>query len=522
MKRFVLSIIIGNSLGASLTFFYFSYIETMPQQNLGGPTIYHFIYFIVATSLIFMIITPVVRRLFRPLYGVIDGETSMDDLDVASAEQMKRRTLNMVPLTAGFNLLAWLLAGFLFGFLQPAIFQSLFDISGISIIDCLRAFMGITFIGGSITTLFVYFFCERIWRTKLVQFLPTGELSQVKGTFRLSVKIRLLIVFLMISLVPLTLLGVGSYIKASALLSADSAMGRPIISSLLKMIIFFVTVGGAASVGLSVIVSQSVFKPLREMELAMKKVAQGNFDAHIHVVSNDEIGAVGEGFNRMIQGLKESESIKESFGKYVSKEIRDEILRGKVPLDGEMKRVTLLFSDLRNFTPFVESTHPKHVITIMNQYFSEMTEAIKENRGLVLQYVGDEIEAVFGAPVSYEDHPDMAVQAALEMRRRLILLNQNFEKQGFKPLHHGIGIHTGAALAGNIGSKERVSYALVGDTVNLASRIEGLTKEFSCDIILSQTAHDLLASSFPMERLPAIKVKGKKDEVTVYKLGGEN
>ncbi|MEE8481205.1 MAG: adenylate/guanylate cyclase domain-containing protein, partial [Desulfobacterales bacterium] len=107
---------------------------------------------------------------------------------------------------------------------------------------------------------------------------------------------------------------------------------------------------------------------------------------------------------------------------------------------------------------------------------------------------------------------------ALEMRRRLILLNQNLEKQGFRPLAHGIGVHTGAVLAGNIGSKDRISYALIGDTVNLASRIEGLTKQFSSDILLSQTSHDLLTGSFPTQQLAAVNIKGKKDEVMIYKL----
>jgi adenylate cyclase len=112
----------------------------------------------------------------------------------------------------------------------------------------------------------------------------------------------------------------------------------------------------------------------------------------------------------------------------------------------------------------------------------------------------------------------MAVQTAAEMRRRLILLNQNLEKQGFKPLDHGIGVHTGAVLAANIGSKERASYALVGDAVNLTSRIARLTREFSCDIVVSQTTHDLLTRPFHMERLADVKVKGKKDEVAVYRL----
>lgn len=239
----------------------------------------------------------------------------------------------------------------------------------------------------------------------------------------------------------------------------------------------------AASIVLSTFVSKSVSIPLDKLENAMKEVEKGNLDVRVEIVSNDEIGSVTEGFNTMVAGLKESESIKDSFGKYVSQEIRDEILNGRVSLDGEMKRVTLLFSDLRNFTPFMESTYPKQVITIMNQYFTQMTEAIKENRGLVLQYVGDEIEAVFGAPISYDDHTDMAVEAALLMRSRLISLNQSLEKKGFSPFQHGIGIHTGAVLAGNIGSNDRISYALVGDTVNLASRIGSLPRNFP--VILS-------------------------------------
>jgi class 3 adenylate cyclase len=166
----------------------------------------------------------------------------------------------------------------------------------------------------------------------------------------------------------------------------------------------------------------------------------------------------------------------------------------------------------------VEKHHPKQVVTIMNQYFNEMTLAINANKGLILQYVGDEIEAVFGAPIDFDDHPDRAVKTALEMRRRLGALNKRLEHQGFAPLSHGIGIHSGAVLAGNIGSQERMSYALVGDTVNSASRIEGLTRQYDCDIIISQTTLNLLTESYPTTQLAAVKVKGKEDELIINKL----
>ena len=156
----------------------------------------------------------------------------------------------------------------------------------------------------------------------------------------------------------------------------------------------------------------------------------------------------------------------------MTQEIRDEILAGKVSLDGELKEVTVLFADLRNFTPMVEKTPPQEVVRIINSYFKEMDEAIKQYHGLVLHYIGDEIVAVFGAPLFRENHPTLAVQAAREMRHRLHTVNRTLEQAGYPGLSHGIGIDTGLVLAANIGSPDRLSYTLVGDTVNVASGLQ--------------------------------------------------
>jgi adenylate cyclase len=200
----------------------------------------------------------------------------------------------------------------------------------------------------------------------------------------------------------------------------------------------------------------------------------------------------------------------------VSEEIRDEILSGRVPLDGEIREVTVLFADLRNFAPMVESTPPKEMVRIINGYFKEMEEAINRNNGLVLQYIGDEIEAVFGAPIYQDDHPESAVKAALEMKRRLRSVNRELEERGHPSLSHGIGIHTGEVVAANIGSPDRLSYALVGDTVNLASRLQGLNKEFGTDIILSATTEERLENGYPLKKLPDQKVKGISRDVGIY------
>src|SRR5437867_1308943 len=277
-------------------------------------------------------------------------------------------------------------------------------------------------------------------------------------------------------------------------------------------------VGILAAVGLSLYVASSVAGPLGQLQTAMRDVERGDLETRCPVVTNDEIGAVSEGFNRMVGGLKEREFLKETFGKYVSREIRDEILAGRISLEGQAQEVTVLFADLRDFTPWVEATSPREVVRDLNAYFTEMDRAIREHRGLVLQFIGDEIEAAFGAPVAYPTHAEMAVRAALEMRRRLAAWNDERARAGKVPLRHGIGIHTGSVLAGNIGSSERHSYALVGDPVNLASRIQNLNKEFGSDILVSGDTRRRLDGRFELVALPAVRVKGKSGEVEVYRL----
>jgi len=267
-----------------------------------------------------------------------------------------------------------------------------------------------------------------------------------------------------------------------------------------------------------VLVARSIEVPVREMLRVVEKVKQGDFTQRATVLSNDEIGQLGDAANAMVEGLSERERIRDAFGKYVTPEIRDEILNGRIPLKGERCIATLLFSDLRDFTPYVEKNSPEEVIRSMREYFTVMENAIRKYEGLVLQYVGDEIEAVFGVPIYQEKHAERAVLAALEMRRCLQTLNQKRERERKPLFKHGIGIHTGTVLAGNTGSEQRLSYALIGDTVNLASRIEKLTKDFDCDILVSEEAAGALQHAFPLEREGPKEIKGYSRPMTLYRL----
>ncbi|MFH0845185.1 MAG: adenylate/guanylate cyclase domain-containing protein [Pseudomonadota bacterium] len=251
----------------------------------------------------------------------------------------------------------------------------------------------------------------------------------------------------------------------------------------------------------------------------MEDIGQGHYDKRVPVVSNDEFGLIAAKTNELIDGLRERDFCQISFGRYVTPEVSERILKGEISLEGEQKMVTLLFCDLRGYTPLAEKRTPKEVVKILNEYFSEMEQAIKEYKGIVLQYIGDEIEAVFGAPLDLADHPEMAVMAALEMRKRLAVLNQKRVAVGEGPLEHGIGIHTGEVLAGSVGSTNRLSYSMVGDAVNIASRIQTLNKQFGTDILISQETKDLLKSgAFHLVGLGKTPLKGKTEEIMIYQV----
>jgi adenylate cyclase len=419
----------------------------------------------------------------------------------------RRRALLFPWTIAGVTLLAWVVAGVIWGIMGPLLAGS-FTLGA-----AVRSMIGITAVGGIVTAAIVFFSIENRWRQELPGFFPAGDLSAVRGVPRLPVRARLLAVFLLTSVGPLILLGIVVW-RRGRLAAADPANAGAMLGEMLALIGFLIAAGLLAAIRLSWVVSDSVAAPLLGLTFAMARVERGDLGAHCPVVSNDEIGAATEGFNRMLDGLREREAIKETFGRYVTREVRDEILAGRVSVEGEQREVTVLFADLRDFTPWVESTEPRQVVRDLNAYFAEMEAAIRAHGGLVLQFIGDEIEAVFGAPVPAPDHAARAVRAALDMRQRLKAWNMGRSR----PLSHGIGVHTGLVLAGAIGSRERLSYALVGDTVNLASRIEGLTKQVGADILVSATTARGLDGGVALDPLPAVRVKGKSAEVEVFRV----
>jgi adenylate cyclase len=499
---------VGNLLGAIVAFLYFRVVDHVAADapRVGLPEV-------VLSLIIFAVMVGIGQRYSTVWMAPIGRAAAGEPLSEREAALVRRRVLLFPYFLASLTFTGWVMAGLIWGIAIPLMMGM-----APTPLQAVRQVFGITVIAGGLTTAFIFFASEHMWRRRLPFFFPDGDLSAVRRVPRLAVRTRLLAIFLMIGLVPLTLLSILAYTRALALLGADAATAAEIVDGLQVTILFLLVVGAVAAVGLSVFASSSVAAPLGDVKGAMAQVEHGRLDGRAPVVSTDEIGAVAEGFNRMLHGLREREIVKETFGKYVTPEVRDAILAGRVRGEGELTEATILFADLRDFTPWVEATEPRQVVRDLNEYFTEMDQAIRAHGGLVLQFIGDEIEAVFGAPIVRGDHAAMAVRAAIEMRRRLRSWNAQREAAGKPPLRNGIGIHTGTVLAGNIGGAERLSYALVGDPVNLASRIQGLTKDFKADILISDATHGRLDGTIAVEELPAVRVKGRVEEVNVYRV----
>jgi adenylate cyclase len=495
--RFIAKTQIRNVLGAVLSFLYFRVIDPLASERPVGWA--DVIFFVAAFAMLGVVGIAIGLRLSRPL--IHPDRHGLRDV---------QRAAILLPYTmAAVALLGWTLAGVIWGVFWPWVTGVL------SVRSALRGLFGITVLGGGVTATFIFLSTERRWRAELPGYFPDGELSAVADVPRLRVRQRLLAVFFLTSGVPLVLLAIVAY-RRVALVAADPGRAPALLMETLVIVAFLVAVGLWAAIGLSLFVASSVAGPLRELEASMARVARGDLEARAPVVSNDELGSLGEGFNRMLAGLKERDAVKDAFGKYVTREIRDEILSGRVGLEGEQREVTILFADLRDFTPWVETTPPREVVRELNRYFVEMEAAVRRHGGLVLQFIGDEIEAVFGAPVPAADHAQRAVRAALDMRAGLERFNASRAAAGKPPLRHGIGVHTGTVLAGSIGGAERLSYALVGDAVNLASRIQDLTKTAGADLLISATTRAALDGTVTLTALPAVRVKGRAAEVEVF------
>ena len=231
---------------------------------------------------------------------------------------------------------------------------------------------------------------------------------------------------------------------------------------------------------------------------------------------------IGTFLLRFILEQKERTFLEGAFGHYVSKEVVEQIIKNPhmLELGGAKRDVTVFFSDIAGFTSVSEQMEPEALVKFLNTYLSAMTNIILNHQGTLDKYEGDAIMAFWGAPIPQADHAIRACLAAIEDQKQLAKLREEWMKKGLPPLHIRIGLNTGEAVAGNMGSESRFDYTVMGDNVNLASRLEGISKQYGTEIIISEATKSQLSGDFVCRELDLIRVKGKEQPVKIFELVG--
>ncbi len=273
---------------------------------------------------------------------------------------------------------------------------------------------------------------------------------------------------------------------------------------------------------LGILLSRGLAEPVRTLVRATDRVRKGEYDFTVEVKSRDEMGDLADAFNGMLADLALKERYRGVLDKVVSKDVAEEMLKGEIRLGGETRRVTTLFADLRGFTSLTEGLESQEVIGMLNEWFDRAAEAVEGEGGVVDKFLGDGLMAIFGAPIPQDDHALRAIQAAVAMRDGTAELNAERRARGEAPIEVGIGLATGDVVAGNSGSRNRLNYTVLGETVNLAARLCG--EAGGGEVLASEETFQAARASdpaIPAEETSPRRLKGLSYEVRPWRvLGG--
>ena len=311
--------------------------------------------------------------------------------------------------------------------------------------------------------------------------------------------------------------------KAVALMGVDVAADsvRAELRRLLLITLGAVAIASLVSLFAALKLAKWASSPLTLVKATLDEIATGNLDARISLDRNDEFGEVGHAVNRMALSLQERAVLKGALSRYVSAHVAESVVsQRKLPeLTGSRRRITVMFCDIRNFTRFSNALEPEQVFGFLNEFFAEMIDAIFKHEGTLDKMLGDGLMALFGTPQDDNEHALHALEAAMEMQNRLEGLRDKWKQHHASDLKIGIGLHSGDAMVGHIGSNDRMEYTAIGDTVNIASRLEATTKENGCTIVMSgDTAKDIPVR-IPLRQVAEITVRGVAQPLAIFTPG---
>lgn len=505
---------VPNIIGAMFIFLYFRFLDlTSITRELGSNAVkYDFTIDIVLTVSIYMIsIIAVIYYLLQDVKLLMKYKEST--ISEEEEVKLKRGLLNTPSLVIRMTFFGW--------FLAATVITISMHLRGMSHLNKFYFFI-IFVIAGSLTLVTTYYLFDNALRKYVPQIFPDADFSMVSGVRNMNINLRMLIAFWIGGILPVIMLIIFSSSYIELIRAGNYSEGVSL--NYFFLVLFALGLSIFMSLVLSFYFSGNIGEPLAKLEKGMKEIAKGNFEVSMIVNQKDEIGNVNSGFNMMARGLRERERIKDVFGKFVSSHIRDEVLAGDLKLGGEKTDATILFCDIRNFTTLSEKMNAEDLVAFLNSYFNRMVKPVIENDGVLDKFIGDAIMAVFGPPIGYGDNAEKACNTALDMKESLAEYNSQRKGFGKEEISIGIGINTGEIVAGNIGNIDRMEYTVIGDTVNIASRVEGLSKVYGVQILITENTIEKLppGHGFIIRELDIVMVKGRRKPVLIYELIDRN
>jgi adenylate cyclase len=276
------------------------------------------------------------------------------------------------------------------------------------------------------------------------------------------------------------------------------------------------------ALGVAIILANRASKPLYELRRTVEAIGSGDFSARSNLRSKDEFGMVGEAINSMAEGLEERKTLLSSIERYVPYKVVDSILHSpeSPTLKGERRKLTVLVSDLRGFSEIAESRQPEEVVAFLNRCCEVMSDVIERHGGTLDKFVGDGMMATFGSPNDDPYQEERAVKAALDLQEKISVLSAKCEEENWPVINAGIGIHSGYAVVGSMGSSRHMEYTAIGETVNTAHNLESTTKQFGANILISQYTYNAVRGQFNVKRLGQVRLKGHAEPMVVYSVEG--
>lgn len=270
----------------------------------------------------------------------------------------------------------------------------------------------------------------------------------------------------------------------------------------------------------ALILSNFLTRPIHELVDGVQAIGRGEYDQTITRRANDEIGDLTEAFNQMSRSLEEKEQIKDAFRRYVSHQVAEEIFKDPAKyietLKGTRRTVTVLFADIRGFTPLSERLGAEEVVALLNEVLTKMTNFIFRYEGTIDKFLGDGLMALFGAPLAHADDINRAINAAVDIQKSILAMNENRRQANKEMINVGIGIDTGDVVVGNIGAKVRLNYTVIGHSVNIAARLQEVA--VGGEIIISERVFAGAQVDYKFSEAMLIKVKGKEEPVKIYRV----